>query len=255
MARYLTFQLHGMLSAFGLVAVGEVRHTAGHPTRSAVMGLLAACLGIRRGEEARLAALTDGYGLAVRVDAPGTPLLDYHTIQTPPEKSKRVYRTRADELGGLLGRDEEPYTILSRRGYLCGAYFTASLWAATDAPPYPLDSLAEALRRPVFAPYLGRKCCPPSLPFAPQIGEFAHVEDALAAYRLDPRAFGPAWKRPSASQLVADEAAEPSRVTQRALVRDRTTHHGRRQFDERRAVMAEVATGLLGKKESGHVPQ
>lgn len=254
MTRYLTFQLYGMLSAFGLVAVGEVRLTAGHPTRSAVMGLLAACLGIRRDEEARLAALSAGYGLAVRVDAPGTPLLDYHTIQTPPEKNKRTYRTRADELGGLLGRDEEPYTILSRREYLCGAYFTVSLWTTTDAPPYPLEDLATALRRPVFTPYLGRKCCPPSLPFAPEVGEFAHMEEALAAYRLDPRAFG-RIKRPETSLLVADEAAAPSHLTQRPLLRDLATHHGRRQFAERRAVMAEVASGLSRNKEADHVPQ
>ncbi len=255
MARYLTFQLHGMLSAFGLVAVGEVRPTAGHPTRSAVFGLFASCLGIRRGEEERLAALTAGYGVAVRVDAPGTPLLDYHTIQTPPEKSKRVYRTRADELGGLLGRDDELHTILSRRGYLCGAHFTVGVWAAAEVPPYPLETLADALRRPVFTPYLGRKCCPPSLPFDPRIGEFADVEEALAAYGLDPLAFDPVGKRPAASLLVADIAANPSRETQRPLVRDLATHHGRRQFAERRAVMAEVAPGFMGKKEAGHVPQ
>jgi len=255
MARYLTFQLHGMLSAFGLVAVGEVRPSAPHPSRSAILGLVAGCCGIRRGEEERLAALTDGYGVAVRGDAPGTPLLDYHTIQTPPERKKRVYRSRADELGELLGVDEEPYTILSRRGYLCGASFTASLWAMSDAPPYPLDSLAEALRRPAFTPYLGRKCCPPSLPFAPTVGEFANVEEALAAYRLDPRAFDPAMKRPATSYLVADETAQVSDETQRHLVRDRTTHHGRRQFAERQAVMAKVPSGLLGKKETGHVPQ
>ncbi len=255
MVRYLTFQLHGMLAAFGLVAVGEVRLTAGHPTRSAVIGLLASCLGIRRGEEERLAALRDGYALAVRVDAPGTPLLDYHTIQTPPEKSKRTYHTRADELGGLLGRDEEPYTILSRRGYLCGAHFTACLRALSDTPPYLLEALAEALRRPAFTPYLGRKCCTPSLPFAPEVGEFADVEEALAAYRLDPLAFGPAGKRPATSLLVADETAAASNVTQRHLVRDLATHHGRRQFAERRAVMAEVAPGRIGKEELGHVPQ
>ncbi len=255
MAHYLTFQLYGMLSAFGLVAVGEVRLSAAHPTRSAVMGLLAACLGIRRGEEERLAALSAGYVLAVRVDNAGTPLLDYHTIQTPPEKSKRTYHTRADELGGLLGRDEEPYTILSRRGYLCSAYFTVGLRAATDAPPHPLETLAEALRRPVFTPYLGRKCCPASLPFAPKIGEYATVEEALAAYRLDPRAF-PHWaKRPEKSLLVADEAATPTNVTQCPLVRDLATHHGRRQFAERRAVEAETAPGQFRQQEDGHVSQ
>ncbi len=255
MTHYLTFQLHGMLSAFGLVALGESRLSAQYPSRSAVLGLLAGCLGVRRGEEERLRALTGGYGVAVRVDDPGTPLLDYHTIQTPPERSKRTYHTRADELGGMLGPDEEPYTVLSRRGYLCGAHFTVCVWAASEDPPHPLEALAEALRRPVFAPYLGRKCCPPSLPFKPEIGEFGGVEEALAAYPLDARAFARTWKRPAACLLVADEAAELSNVTQKPLVRDLTTDHGRRQFAERRAVMAEVAPGRLDKKEAGHVPQ
>lgn len=252
MAGYLTFQLHGMLSAFGLVAVGEVRPSAPHPTRSAVIGIVAGALGIRRGEEARLRALTDGYGVAVRVDAPGTPLLDYHTVQTPPERKKRVYRTRSDELGGLLGPDEEPYTILSRRGYLCGAAFTACLWARTD-PPYSLDALAEALRRPVFAPYLGRKCCPPSLPFHPVIGEFPDVEAALAAYAVDPGVFVRPSERGATCLLMADAEAQPSQPTQYPLLRDLPFHHGRRQFAERRAVLAEVPAAPLRTKEERHV--
>ncbi len=259
MARYLTFQLYGMLAAYGLVAVGEVRLTAGHPTRSAVFGLLAACLGIRRDEEERLRALSDGYGLAVRVDAPGVPLLDYHTIQTPPEKSKRVYRTRADELGGLLGRDEEPYTILSRRGYLCDAHFTACLRALSDTPPFTLEEFATALHKPVFAPYLGRKCCPPSLPFAPRIGAYDSAAEALDAYPLDGtflgKFFGRSGRQEAPSQAFTDTTEPFENIVQHALVRDRTHHHGRRQFLERQEAMATVAPGRSGDKEVGHVSQ
>lgn len=255
MATYLTFQLYGMLSAFGLVAVGEVRPSASHPTRSAILGLIAGALGIRRDDEERLAALTDGYGLAVRVDAPGTPLLDFHTVQTPPERKNRIYRTRADELGGLLGEDEEPYTILSRRGYLCDAHFTACLWAVTDDPPYRLEALAEALRRPVFAPYLGRKCCPPSLPFAPLVGEYDTVEAALLAYPLDSKAFLPHRKPPETSLLFTDPGAHEGKFSQQTLVRDRTAHHGRRQFDERREATGAVQPAAIVHKEAGRVPQ
>ncbi|QAZ66790.1 type I-E CRISPR-associated protein Cas5/CasD [Solidesulfovibrio carbinolicus] len=264
MARYLTFQLYGMLAAYGLVAVGEVRPSASLPTRSAVFGLLAACLGIRRHEETRLAALSDGYALAVRVDAPGTQLLDYHTIQTPPEKSKRVYRTRADELGGLLGIDEPPYTVLSRRGYLCDAHFTACLTPAAKpstgpAAPHSLEELAEALRRPVLPPYLGRKCCPPSLPFAPRVGDYDNLEAALADYPLSRLAF-PTGRKPSTPAVVyADnnDALTLEKVTNRPLVRDRTVQHGRRLFEERRAVAGVTAPGVVTPrdkdKEAGHV--
>jgi CRISPR system Cascade subunit CasD len=254
MTSYLTFQLYGMLSAYGLVAVGEVRHSAAHPTRSAVLGLLAACLGIRRGEEARLTALSAGYGLAVRVDAPGTPLLDYHTIQTPPERKNRVYRTRADELGGMLGIDEEPYTILSRRGYLCDAHFTACLWAVATPPPHALEDLAQALRQPVLTPYLGRKCCPPSLPFAPLVGEFDGMQAALAAYTLDPDVFRPGRNRLETTLLFAEDAALAETNRQSLLVRDRTTNHGRRQFAERREAMVETASGRVRDREARHVP-
>jgi len=254
MENYLTFQLYGMLAAYGLIAVGEVRPSAPHPTRSAVFGLLAACLGIRRGEEERLATLSAGYTLAVRVDAPGTPLLDYHTIQTPPEKSKRVYLTRADELGGLLGRDEEPYTVLSRRGYLCDAYFTVGLSLRDDAP-YPLGTLAEALRKPLLTPYLGRKSCPPSLPFNPRVGEHPSMKDALEAYLLDDDTFELRGKRPTKVLVFADEDVVFSEVSQRALVRDRTIRHDRRQFGERREVMAEIPAGRIKKTETGNVSQ
>lgn len=260
MARYLTFQLYGMLAAYGLVAVGEVRLSADHPTRSAVFGLLAACLGIRRHEEARLAALSGGYALALRVDAPGTSLLDYNTIQTPPEKAKRIYRTRADELGGLLGIDEPPYTVLSRRGYLCDAHFTACLRPIDEAPPHTLETLAEALRRPVLTPYLGRKCCPPSLPFHPCIGEYDGLEAALADYPLCDLAFQGGRKPHDPAFVFADEdeSDAPATVTTRPLVRDRTVQHGRRLFEERRAVAGVTAPGVVTlqtkDKEVGHVP-
>jgi CRISPR system Cascade subunit CasD len=254
MAGYLTFQLYGMLAAYGLIAVGEVRPSAPHPTRSAVFGLLAACLGIRRGEEQRLRALSAGYALAVRVDAPGTPLLDYHTVQTPPEKSKRVYRTRADELGGLLGRDEEPYTVLSRRGYLCDAHFTAAL-TPRDGAPCPLETLAAVLRRPLLTPYLGRKSCPPSLPFDPRVGEYASMAEAFDAYPLDGGVVRDAWKRPAKILVFADEDAGLADVAQRVLVRDRAIRHDRRQFAERREAMAELPAGRIGKRRDGHVSQ
>ncbi|GFK93301.1 CRISPR system Cascade subunit CasD [Fundidesulfovibrio magnetotacticus] len=234
MALYLTFQLYGPLQAYGLVAVGEVRLSASHPTRSAVFGLLGAALGVRREEEERLTVLADSYDLAVRTDLPGTPLLDFHTVQTPPERRNRVYRTRSDELGGLLGEDEEPYTILSRRGYLCDACFTACLRVRGDAPPHTLEALAEALRRPAFTPYLGRKSCPPGLPFHPQVGEHAGFEEALAVYGLH-RELHDRLRRPDATTAHLDTAEDSG-----ALVRDLTAHHGRRLFVERREASRDI---------------
>ena len=49
----LLFRLYGPLASWGEIAVGESRHTAVYPSKSALLGLLAASLGIRRDEEER----------------------------------------------------------------------------------------------------------------------------------------------------------------------------------------------------------
>lgn len=267
MPAYLVFQLHGALQAYGLVAVGEVRHSASHPTRSAVFGLLAACLGLTREDAAGLSSLAESYGLAVRVDEPGAPLLDYHTVQTPPEVKKRVYRTRADELGGLLGRNDTPYTVLSRRGYLCDAHFTACLWAVSDRPPHSLEALAKALQKPRFVPYLGRKCCPASLPFAPRLGDYPDKEAALAAYHLDAQVFPEKWKAPERARLYADALEHDTMPAHGLSVRDMALYDAQRQYRERIEIMTDVAPAALREdtventvgedtgKEEGHVFQ
>ncbi len=48
MSQYLIFQLHGPMASWGVDAPGEVRHTHELPSRSALLGLLAAGVGIRR---------------------------------------------------------------------------------------------------------------------------------------------------------------------------------------------------------------
>ena len=88
MQSYLSFQLYGPLASWGEQAVGESRHSATHPTRSAVLGLLAAAVGIRRDEEQRLQALFKSVKLGIKVLNGGVVLKDYHTVQVPPEDKK-----------------------------------------------------------------------------------------------------------------------------------------------------------------------
>lgn len=56
MSQYLIFQLHGPMASWGVDAPGEVRHTHELPSRSALLGLLAAGVGIRRDDTERLNA-------------------------------------------------------------------------------------------------------------------------------------------------------------------------------------------------------
>jgi CRISPR system Cascade subunit CasD len=177
---YLVFQLQAPLSAWGETAVGEFRPTANYPSESALLGLLAAALGIRREEEDVHAALRRGYGFAIGVLSSGRLLRDYHTAQVPGRVSlkNRPHNSRRDELN--LPKDEFN-TILSTRDYRQDA---ASLVAvqAREGSPYVLSDVAQALAKPRFTLYLGRKACPPALPLNPQIIVAEHALAALQAY-------------------------------------------------------------------------
>lgn len=132
------------MQSWGGPVAGNDRPSLDVPTKSGVIGLVASAMGVERSEVARLAGLHEAFALAVRVDRRGTVGVDYHTTLEVPT---------AD---GKLRKD----AVLSKRRYLYGAAFTALLVARAGAPP--LDEVAEALRCPRFAPFLGRRACVPS---------------------------------------------------------------------------------------------
>ena len=177
MRDHLVFVLHGPIAAFGGVAVGERRGGEARPARSALFGLLGAALGIERSEAATHAAMENGYGVAVRVDAPGVTFSDYHTAQVPPARRGERHATRRAEL------DARPLeTILSRRDYRTDSLFTVAVWAREMAP-VTLADLAAALQRPHFCLSIGRKSCPLGLPPGPVV---VAAMDALAAMEARP---------------------------------------------------------------------
>jgi CRISPR system Cascade subunit CasD len=174
MSLFIGLTLYAPLASFGAIAVGERRESWSRPAKSAVLGIVAAALGLDRVDESGQAALVAGYGYAVRSDRPGTPLADYHTVQVPPRK--RGFPTRRDELAS-----ERLETILSRRDYRIEALHTVLLWAR-DTAPTSVEAIAAALGRPHFLLYLGRKACPFGLPLTPRLVEGATVIGAFDAY-------------------------------------------------------------------------
>ena len=176
MSDYLLFHLYGPMASWGDIAVGEYRPSFAHPSKSAIIGLLAAALGIRRDEEERQHSLAASCSFAVRVDAMGVLLRDYHTTQVPSAKRGVMHYTRQSE----LAKKEELNTILSSRDYRCDAAYTVAITVTNDAP-YSLEELASALLKPVFTLYLGRKSCPLAMPLHPQIVNAATLRAALAS--------------------------------------------------------------------------
>jgi CRISPR system Cascade subunit CasD len=181
MRDYLIFTIAAPMASFGMkYDPGEWRNSANRPSKSGVLGLIAAALGIEREEQARFDALRDSLSFAVRVDDPGQPAYDYHTSQVPPQKRNRRFATRADE---LAVPKTELKTILSTREFRVNAFATPALWFRRAAEqPVTLDAIANALRRPHFTLYAGRKSHPLMLPCAPEIVVAENVFAAFDAY-------------------------------------------------------------------------
>lgn len=179
----LLFRLYAPLVSWGDVAVGEYRPSHAYPGRSALLGLIAAALGVDRADERRQRQLDDALAFSVAVYSEGSLLRDYHTAQVPgaSDMKKRPHRTRADELA-IPRRDLN--TILSTRDYRQDALCVVGAWLRGHSPDMELKSIAVALQRPQFALYLGRKACPPALPLSPQIVEAENFRAALAKARL-----------------------------------------------------------------------
>lgn len=158
---YLILKLQGPMQAWGEHTFEGKRPSGNFPTRSALLGLLGACLGIRRTENERLQQLADSVFFAVlkeerymqKGDGSKKPLpiiktTDYHTVQNARES-----------YSGLKSHE----TIQTWREYLFDAAYTVAVWN-TNGATIMLDTLEAAVKTPVFTPYLGRRSCPLARP-------------------------------------------------------------------------------------------
>lgn len=251
MQTWLLFQLYGPMSSWGEVAVGEARGTETHPGRSALIGLLAAALGIRRDDEDRLHKLSASFRFAVEVRSSGHFLRDYHTAQVPVQSAlkKHPSRTRRDEL--MVPKDKLG-TILSTRDYRCDAYYRI-LVEAIGQTEWTLDQLQAALLEPVFPLYLGRKSCPLSLPLAPRLVKAPSLVRALAQVApMGPEHIAQGQFPGESSSidtdqmlsLYWDEGMEAGIEPEQAFTRrDQPRTRGRWQFDQRQENHAQIARG------------
>lgn len=187
---YLVFRLYGPMASWGDIAIGESRHSHSGPTKSAVLGLVAAALGIKREEEETHLALNQHYSMATAVRNKGQLLRDYHTVQAPDSVGKFRYRTRRDEL--VAGR-ERLGTVLSSREYRTDALAWVALRVSQqgerDGVPFTLADIAAALQQPQFSLYLGRKSCPLAAPLQPQLLQADGFYGAFAQYQPKPLQF------------------------------------------------------------------
>lgn len=138
----LLLRLSAPLQAWGTQSDFSHRDTGREPSKSGILGLLCAALGRPRSAPIRdLTALHMG----VRVDQEGVVRRDYHTAGK-------------DGYYKIDGKIERGSVILSERYYLHDAKFLVGL----EGDPHLLASLQDALMRPVWFLFLGRKACIPA---------------------------------------------------------------------------------------------
>ncbi|MBP2477615.1 CRISPR system Cascade subunit CasD [Crossiella equi] len=148
----ILLRLAAPMQSWGIAAAFNNRDTHRYPTRSALFGLIASAYGNTRTTEPDKE--WEQVRLAVRIDRAGTPMTDYHTIGGG--RARELTVPTAD--GGR--RPLPQATVVSHRDYLADAAFTAAL----DGPENTITGIARALVAPHWAPYLGRRSCPPEAP-------------------------------------------------------------------------------------------
>ena len=130
----LLLRLAGPMQSWGTESKFDVRRTGREPSKSGVLGLVAAALGIRRQDKESLRELAE-LRFGVRVDREGAMMRDYQTAR--PAKGS-------------------PY--VTNRYYLADAVFMVGLESENREL---LERIAQALQAPAFPLYLGRRSCPP----------------------------------------------------------------------------------------------
>ena len=175
----LLLRFAGPMQAWGADSRFDVCRTNREPTKSGVIGLLAAALGWRR--DAPLDDL-EALQFGVRVDREGVLLRDFHMVRS----AKTAYVTT--------------------RYYLCDAVFLTGVFSEDEAL---MPRLAEAVSHPAFPLFLGRRACPPEgrvfLGLREEALEEAlmHEPSLLSQQTMDPNKM---------TRMVLEDPASPARL-------------------------------------------
>ncbi len=164
----LVLRLDGVLQSWGEHSKWDYRDSASMPTKSGIIGLLGCAFGWER-NDIKLENLAQNLRLAIRADRLGIEMSDFHTV-----KSRRLLNA----MGKHRGKAGEYSTLVTNRVYLQDAYFTVAIAGKCDV----LQKIAEALQKPKWPIYLGRKSCVPSRPVFDRITEaYSSLEGAICA--------------------------------------------------------------------------
>jgi CRISPR system Cascade subunit CasD len=206
----LLIRLSGPLQSWGESARFNLRPTQSTPTKSGVLGLVCAAMGIPRSDTTTLSTLNQ-LAFGIRVDCPGQLIIDFHTVS---------------DVVNVEGKIPQK-TTPTERYYLAGAVFLAGLEGGDRVL---LETIHHALLKPHWLLSLGRKSCMP--------GELPWLEDGVTDDSLETalKNYQPLRQDATPSFLELEDATGSPRM-------DNPLHFGQRQYSPRlvRTVSMEVA--------------
>ena len=238
----ILLKFSGPLQSYGTSSHFQTRYTDYYPSKSAVLGLLAACLGYRRDEEEKLRELST-LKFAARIDQQGGLLKDYHTAITDKEIV------------------EIPQTYVTNRYYLEDALFVVALSGMDEL----IDTLTKAIKSPYFQPFMGRRSLPVPVDFFLGVS----AEDILDSLRNLPWQAAPWYKKKKRKQGIGEkislevyaneEILKDEKISRSKLRRDipiSFSQKGRQfAFRQEACISIEVLSGIekgLGAEDIEH---
>ena len=238
----ILLKFSGPLQSYGTSSHFQTRYTDYYPSKSAVLGLLAACLGYRRDEEEKLRELST-LKFAVRIDQQGGLLKDYHIAITDKEIV------------------EKPQTYVTNRYYLEDALFVVALSGMDEL----VDTLIKAIKSPYFQPFMGRRSLPVPVDFFLGVS----AEDILDSLRNLPWQAASWYKKKKGKQGIGEkiplevyadeEILAEGKIIRLKLRRDvpvSFSQKGRQfAFRQEACISVEVLTGIekdLGVENTEH---
>ena len=153
--RTILLKFSGPLQSWGTSSHFETRHTDLYPSKSAVIGMIAAAFGYRREETEKIKAF-DSLLFGVRTDQFGNIRADFqnaHKLKKPELTVETNYVTK--------------------RYYLDDSVFLVAIGHENSSF---IDEIASALKHPYFGLYMGRRSCPVPEDFVLNIADKGIVE-------------------------------------------------------------------------------
>lgn len=173
--RALAILLDGPMQSWGASSRFTRRETEAFPTKSALVGLLAAAAGIDKhapDEAEKLSPLS-----ALRLTVYRLPrasgkfvqrLSDFHTVGGGYDARASAFDKMSIPRKASGGASAN--AVITQRTYLTEARFIASFEGAADT----IAAVHRQLENPVWGVWFGRKTCLPAMPLTPSLGEDFH---------------------------------------------------------------------------------